>query len=141
MDTDTLFRFDPCSFLHNLNHPHIVKLHGVTAGSIETNVASGKECGFFIVVDKLVETLEHRIEVWHTDKEEHQKDSFMTRISHERRTMKRAELMQKIRIAYEIADALEYLHSANIIFRDLKPGTYRFVIVVSVQSKIHISAF
>ena len=49
------------NFLGKLNHKNIVKLHGVTAGSVETNVASGKECGFFIVVDMLTENLENKI--------------------------------------------------------------------------------
>lgn len=44
------------SFLHTLNHPNIVKLHGVTSGSVETAVAAGKECGYFIVVDRLYKT-------------------------------------------------------------------------------------
>jgi hypothetical protein len=45
-------------FLPTLNYPNIVKLHGVTAGSVETNVATGKECGFFIVADCLYVTFE-----------------------------------------------------------------------------------
>ena len=62
--------FQTSSFLEALDHPHIIKLHGVTAGSVETSFASGKECGFFIVVDRLYDTLEKRIENWRDEKEE-----------------------------------------------------------------------
>jgi hypothetical protein len=44
--------------------PNISKLLAVTAGSVESNVSSGKDAGFFIVVDCLVETLEQIIERW-----------------------------------------------------------------------------
>lgn len=107
------------SFLQQLSHPNIVKLHGVTAGSVETNVASGRECGFFIVVDRLYETLEERIDKWRLENEASGNRNIITRLSKEHREKKKQELKERIRIAASIANAMEYLHSKNIVFRDL----------------------
>jgi serine/threonine protein kinase len=108
------------NFLAALDHPSIVKLHGVTAGSVETNVASGKECGFFIVIDRLYDTLENRIEKWKDEAEKHT-GGIMYRRSTEFREKRKSALNMRLKAAVEIADAMEYLHNKNIIFRDLKP--------------------
>lgn len=100
-------------------------LHGVTSGSVETNLASGKECGFFIVVDRLVETLETRLEHWRDEKEQNAPPR-LAWLSTDYKNKKRAELHERIKIAMAIADAMEYLHSLGIVFRDLKPDNMGF---------------
>ena len=116
-------------FLSVLDHPHIIKLHGVTAGSVQTNVASGKECGFFITVDRLYDTLESRLEHWRAEHEKNHPGGggrLFARMSAEYKEKKKQELRERIQIALQIAQAIEYLHDKEIMFRDLKPDNIGF---------------
>jgi serine/threonine protein kinase len=116
-------------FLGKLDHPNIVKLRGVTAGSVESNVVSSasaeSEAGFFIVIDRLVETLEHKIQRWHSQMDDGPHSMFY-RMSKEYKDKQRLMLLDRLHVARDIANVMAYLHGLNLTYRDLKPDNCGF---------------
>ena len=106
------------SLLSALKHPNIIRLLGVTEGPVEDNFANGKDHGFFLVLDRLYDTLDHKLSEW---KESQAKYSgFMFRATHDPRgRIRRAALLERLQIARSLADAVRYLHEHNVAFRDL----------------------
>lgn len=124
-------------FLASLNHPHILKLRAVSKGFAlfdpnSPNFLSslthqpGLEGGCYILLDRLVLTLDKKINLeW---KETQAKwSSFVSRTIHDIRGVKRKMFrLERITVALQLAQAMQYLHQHNICYRDLKPDNIGF---------------
>lgn len=102
-------------FLKKLVHPNIISLRG-TANS------DPLEGRFFVVLDRLVGTLEDELQTWR--KEINKTLSIWCGpfgYCCANRPVLQRLWIERLMVARKIASAIEYLHSEEIIYRDLKP--------------------
>eukprot|EP00584_Thalassiosira_punctigera_P023141 CAMPEP_0172558664 /NCGR_PEP_ID=MMETSP1067-20121228/80201_1 /TAXON_ID=265564 ORGANISM="Thalassiosira punctigera, Strain Tpunct2005C2" /NCGR_SAMPLE_ID=MMETSP1067 /ASSEMBLY_ACC=CAM_ASM_000444 /LENGTH=921 /DNA_ID=CAMNT_0013348069 /DNA_START=311 /DNA_END=3073 /DNA_ORIENTATION=+ len=133
-----------------LDHPNIIQLYGRAEGCFSTAFqmrsknssndgggrgnpqrSEGKQMsneGYFIILDRLMTTLTDRIEEWRSECRAINGVSPAdgTPIQMPPETTLREHLCKRLKVAYCIADALEYLHSRHVVFRDLKPANVGF---------------
>lgn len=95
--------------LSSLDHPNIIKIHGRAGGCVSRSFRLGD--GYFILLDRLQDTLDDRILDWRKKSPN---------------SSKNPPGVQQVKVATAIADAMAFLHSKNIVFRDLKPANVGF---------------
>eukprot|EP00540_Astrosyne_radiata_P018198 CAMPEP_0116843260 /NCGR_PEP_ID=MMETSP0418-20121206/11985_1 /TAXON_ID=1158023 /ORGANISM="Astrosyne radiata, Strain 13vi08-1A" /LENGTH=364 /DNA_ID=CAMNT_0004473985 /DNA_START=49 /DNA_END=1143 /DNA_ORIENTATION=+ len=97
--------------LSQLDHPHILKLRGWATTGFDAYFEMKRHDAYFLLMDRLEKTLSSKIEEWKDREDPVVKDE---------KTCKKV-LLKKLKLARDIASALEYLHEQGYIFRDLKP--------------------
>lgn len=114
-------------FLSTLRHPHILKLRGIAGDGISA-YRSGRHDSYFLIYDRMEETLEQRLEKWrHQELEFDEHEPLSVMVDRTMRLGKTTDhhcgdYSEPLKYASQIASALSYMHERDVIYRDLKPS-------------------
>lgn len=129
-------------YLSKLSHPNIVRVCGLAAGKSQLKggaagrsskhfgagdqegIESGQYDSYFLISERLTDTLDGRIRKWKREQPSHKK---LSQQSSGERIRSWRLMMRKTSYALQISNALQYLHQRNLLYRDLKPQNIGFV--------------
>lgn len=118
--------------LSSILHPNIVKMRAL--GASQNGEDGMFQPSYFILMDRLYDTLEKRLQKWQT---RFNRTSGLAGRMTDRKGLKSAALYEeRIVAAFDLSAALTYLHEQQILYRDLKPENIGFDIVSTVLKKI-----
>lgn len=106
-------------FMSDIEHPNIVKIRAMAR-------CDPFDEKYFIVMDRLYDTLERRIQKVWLPKSKKQ-NGFLSKAVFDRKGAKKDALLEeRVVYAFDLAAAIAYLHSRQILYRDLKPENIGF---------------
>mmetsp|Transcript_59239 Transcript_59239/g.125932 ORF Transcript_59239/g.125932 Transcript_59239/m.125932 type:complete len:290 (-) Transcript_59239:614-1483(-) len=105
-------------FLACLDHPNIIKMRGIT-GEVLTPE-------FGLVLDRLYLTLEDKMDAWVQAKKMATSNVCGCLFGSVDKATKASLVFSAITVAYDLACALRYIHSNNLVYRDIKPENAGF---------------
>lgn len=129
--------------LSSLVHPNIIKIHGWGNSNTSNDATAYSSSKFFFLMDVLKENLEERITRWKSgfscrtwsnyprEPPPVTKGSSSSLGDHFAYHIRNIE---KIQNCYELSRALEYIHSKNIIYKNLNPNTIGFCFDLDFES-------
>mmetsp|Transcript_17453 Transcript_17453/g.40265 ORF Transcript_17453/g.40265 Transcript_17453/m.40265 type:complete len:782 (-) Transcript_17453:156-2501(-) len=110
--------------LSRLDHPHIINIIGWTHNDVTSYSTYRRHDAYFLVLELLREdTLDDRIEGWN------QNDMNLQQMSCTQDELKshfQRRKIEQLTICKQVASALAYIHSRNVVYRDLKPQNIGF---------------